>query len=114
MKKSPREIEFEKSVNNKFNLYNSLLLNLPFKNLTRVGWLILLAENEKKPPDLVKKLSEFSVRIVFTAHPTQFYPRSVLDIIAGLRSLIRENKINEIDLCLQQLGIDLPDEMLLS
>jgi len=37
MKKSPRETEFEKSVNNKFNLYNSLFLNLPFQNLTHIG-----------------------------------------------------------------------------
>lgn len=184
MKSSPRETEFEKSVNNKFNLYNSLFLNLPFKSVTHVGWLIPLlnqacrqgldsgkdpleildsffeihtilaseqetiefmfqviqyierqivlydsaedaafaqllplgthlslkecihlADNKNKTSDLVKKLSEFSMRIVFTAHPTQFYPRSVLDIIASLRSLISENKINEIDLSLQQLGL---------
>ena len=42
MKKSPRETEFEKSVNNKFNLYNSLFLNLPFQNLTHIGLLIPL------------------------------------------------------------------------
>ncbi len=184
MKKSPRETEFEKSVKNKFNLYNSLFLNLPFQNLTHIGLRIPLlnqacrqgldsgkdpleildsffkmytdlaseketiafmfrviqyierqivlydsaedaafsnlltlgshlslkeclhlADNKKKIPALVKKLSAFSVRIVFTAHPTQFYPRSVLDIITDLRLLISENRIHDIDLCLQQLGL---------
>ena len=41
-----------------------------------------------------KKLRDFSVRIVFTAHPTQFYSPSVLDIIGNLRELISGNDIN--------------------
>ncbi len=47
---------------------------------------------EPLPPALFKKLSEFSVRIVFTAHPTQFYPRPVLDIIPRLRPLIQRKQ----------------------
>ncbi|MDA3789692.1 MAG: phosphoenolpyruvate carboxylase [Desulfobacula sp.] len=184
MNKSPRETEFEKSVKNKFNLYNSLFLNLPFQKVTNIGLLIPLlnndcrsglesgkepleifdsffmnqttlnseeekidfmfrviqyverqvvlydsvedaaftgllnlgnhlslkdcfhlADSKKKRRDLVKKLSDFSVRIVFTAHPTQFYPRSVLDIISSLRLLVTDNSINDIDLSLQQLGL---------
>ncbi|PLX54215.1 MAG: phosphoenolpyruvate carboxylase, partial [Desulfobacteraceae bacterium] len=54
---------------------------------------------------LSKNLSCFNVRIVFTAHPTQFYSASVLDIISNLRSLIDENNIDEIDIALQQLGL---------
>ena len=54
---------------------------------------------------MLEKLSTFTTRIVFTAHPTQFYPPSVLDIIAKLKSLITKNDINEIDLTLQQLGL---------
>lgn len=52
-----------------------------------------------------KKLSDFGVRIVFTAHPTQFYPLSVLDIINNLRDQISNNEINSIDISLQQLGM---------
>ena len=34
--------EFKKSVNNKFNVYNSLFLNLPYRNIENVGILIPL------------------------------------------------------------------------
>lgn len=52
-----------------------------------------------------EKLKNFGVRIVFTAHPTQFYPLAVLDIIDRLRGQISRNEINEIDVSLQQLGM---------
>ena len=50
-------------------------------------------------------MSNFSARIVLTAHPTQFYTPAVLDIIAELRSLILGDKIDDIDVTLQQLGL---------
>lgn len=175
---------FDTSVKKKFNLYNSLFLNLPYNNIENIGVLIpvltrecakglesghdpqeilesffasqtgLKSEQEKIDfmfrviqyverqvvlfdsvedasfPQFHKfssdlsirdffsrfeagnafekinnKLSEFSARIVFTAHPTQFYPPRVLDIIAKLRKLITENNIDEIDITLQQLGL---------
>ncbi len=184
MNNSPREKEYKKSVENKYNIYSSLFLSLPFQKTTNIGILIPLLNQECKKglasgqepleildsffrlhttfeseeekidfmfrviqfverqvvlfdstedaafaqllkdgnhmslpncieiaainkitPFLIKKMSDFSVRIVFTAHPTQFYPRSVLDIIEKLRLLVRENKIDEIDLTLQQLGL---------
>ena len=55
--------------------------------------------------EIEKKLSDFSVRIVFTSHPTQFYTPAVLDIISRLRSFIATNDINNIDIILQQLGL---------
>lgn len=176
--------EFEKLVKNKFNVYNSLFLNLPYPNIRNTGILIPLLyevckgglDSQKDPIEILdsffsmhtnirseedkidfmfkvvhyverqivlydsiedaafiqlqklsndlslkdyihlldsktdgdkilEKLSTFSTRFVFTAHPTQFYPPSVLDIIAKLRSLITKNDINEIDLTLQQLGL---------
>ena len=175
---------FKKSVTNKFNVYNSLFLNLPYRNIENVGMLIPLLFDQcekglksgKHPQEilelffknyaditdekdqidfmfriiqyverqvvlydsvedaafpklqehssslsikdyfqsvdknkdwgkLAKQLSTFSARIVFTAHPTQFYTPAVLDIIAELRSLILEDRINDIDLTLQQLGL---------
>ena len=176
--------EFDKSVRNKFNVYNSLFLNLPFQGIGNVGMLIPLMHhvcekglNEGKDPqeildsffsmhtgirteaekidfmfrviqyverqivlfdsvedaafndiekhsthlslkdffhmingkngeeNISEKLSTFGTRIVFTAHPTQFYPPSVLDIISKLRALITVNDINGIDITLQQLGL---------
>jgi phosphoenolpyruvate carboxylase len=175
---------FEKEVKNKFDVYNSLFLNLPFRTVSNVGMLIpllqhvcmqgldsgrdplgildsffnvhtditteeekiqfmfhviryverqvvlydsvedaafeqlvqlddhlslkdcvtLLAGNQKTC-SLSDNLSCFSARLVFTAHPTQFYSPSVLDIIGKLKSMITRNEINQIDLKLQQLGL---------
>lgn len=184
MNKSLRETEFEKLVKNKFIMYNSLFLTLPFQSVIQTGNLlpilkdrcrkglesgkdpaqildaffkehtglasepeqidfmfqviqyverqivlydsvedaafaklqalgdnvslkscIHLAQTATQRPGLFDKLSDFSVRIVFTAHPTQFYPRPVLDIITGLRTLVSENHTNEIDRSLEQLGL---------
>lgn len=49
-------------------------------------------------------LGDFGVRVVFTAHPTQFYPGSVQRIIHDLRSAIERDAVEEIDTLLQQLG----------
>ncbi len=181
----PRRIQaFEKSVKNKFYIYNSLFLNLPFQKTSHIGMLIPLlvhacrndlesgkapleildaffsdhtriqseqekidfmfrviqyverqivlydsvedaafvqlrthgndlsltdyihlSANRKKTDILSDKLDTFSIRIVFTAHPTQFYSPAVLDIIDNLRKRIAVNDINAIDLALQQLGM---------
>ena len=42
MQNSERFEVFKKAVNNKFNIYNSLLLNLPYQNIENVGMLIPL------------------------------------------------------------------------
>ena len=49
-------------------------------------------------------LEEFKVRIVLTAHPTQFYPGSVLGIITDLTEAIKENNLSEINNLFGQLG----------
>ncbi|MEO0403390.1 MAG: phosphoenolpyruvate carboxylase [Bacteroidota bacterium] len=53
----------------------------------------------------IAKLKEASARIVLTAHPTQFYQPSVLNIINELGQYIRENDIDKINQTLQQLGL---------
>ena len=175
---------FKKAVKNKFDVYNSLFLNLPFRKISNIGMrmpllqhvcqqgldagtdplgildaffevhtaiktekekidfmfhviryverqvvlydsaedaafeqlvplddhlslkdcLTLLARDDKSC-NLSDDLSCFSARLVFTAHPTQFYSPSVLDIIGQLKSLITRNDIDQIDLKLQQLGL---------
>ena len=184
MQRSRRLDEFKRSVTNKFNIYNSLFLSLPYADMENVGMLVplLFEQCEKglasgrKPQDILesffanfvemedeqaridfmfriiqyverqvvlfdsvedsafpklqeyteslsindyfelvdqhknwdkiaKKLSTFSARIVLTAHPTQFYTPAVLDIITELRALIDENRVDDIDTTLQQLGL---------
>jgi phosphoenolpyruvate carboxylase len=179
-----RQAQFEKEVTTKFNIYNSLFLNLPYSSVSNIGMLIPLLLEESKiglskgenPADILASffdkhtslrtekeridfmfsviqyverqvvlydsvedaafnelhsedtqlsiadylkldsptksreeimewLANFSVRIVFTAHPTQFYTPAVLDIIAKLRLLIKQNNIGDIDTTLQQLGL---------
>ncbi len=57
-----------------------------------------------KEEELAKKLKDFSIRLVLTAHPTQFYPGSVLGIINDLARALAENNTNQINTYLQQLG----------
>jgi phosphoenolpyruvate carboxylase len=62
------------------------------------------AKSENKLESLQKYLKEFKVRIVLTAHPTQFYPGAVLGIITDLAGAIAENKLELINDLLAQLG----------
>lgn len=59
---------------------------------------------ENKVAEFVSKLNDFSVRLVLTAHPTQFYPGAVLGIINDLVEAIGDNDITLINTYLQQLG----------
>ncbi len=62
------------------------------------------AEAKDKHEELIKFLETFSVRTVLTAHPTQFYPGSVLGIITDLTEAIRQNDVLIIKQLLAQLG----------
>lgn len=57
-----------------------------------------------KEKELKQKAESFNIRLVLTAHPTQFYPGAVLGIIHDLTRAIAENNINQINMYLQQLG----------
>ena len=54
--------------------------------------------------ELINFLENFNVRTVLTAHPTQFYPGSVLGIINDLTEAIRKNNLLDIKQLLAQLG----------
>jgi len=76
-------------------------------NMDGIGTLRSLKESataDNKMEALQKYLEEFKVRIVLTAHPTQFYPGSVLGIITDLTEAIRENDLLKINDLLAQLG----------
>ncbi|KAA9038129.1 phosphoenolpyruvate carboxylase [Ginsengibacter hankyongi] len=59
---------------------------------------------KNKETELAKKLEDFSIELVLTAHPTQFYPGSVLGIINDLSKSLSENNAAQINMYLQQLG----------
>lgn len=63
-----------------------------------------VAQQQKKLDAVYEELKTFKVRVVFTAHPTQFYPNPVLRIIADLTQAIQKNNISQINDLLQQLG----------
>ena len=66
--------------------------------------LLLRTKFENKEEEMKARLNEFSLRVVLTAHPTQFYPGHVLGILTDLEKSIRESDLTQINLLLQQLG----------
>ncbi len=62
------------------------------------------AQQNNKLDEFRRRIDEFSVRLVLTAHPTQFYPGSVLGIINDLDTAIRANDVSTINTLLKQLG----------
>ncbi|GAA4309334.1 phosphoenolpyruvate carboxylase [Mucilaginibacter gynuensis] len=60
--------------------------------------------NDQSRKEISEKLKDFSLRLVLTAHPTQFYPGTVLGIMTDLIEALKLNDINTIDELLQQLG----------
>ena len=63
-----------------------------------------LVESSNKKKELKKYLRSFKIKPVLTAHPTQFYPGSVLGIITDLANSIEKNDLTEIKNLLSQLG----------
>ena len=57
-----------------------------------------------KLKELTNYLESFKINLVLTAHPTQFYPGSVLGIINDLSLFISKGNIDEIKKLLLQLG----------
>lgn len=62
------------------------------------------ADSEGNWKPLREALEQTSVRVVLTAHPTQFYPKTVLDIINDLVTAIRGGDNGDIQMLLEQLG----------
>ncbi|MDX1490119.1 MAG: phosphoenolpyruvate carboxylase [Pseudohongiellaceae bacterium] len=62
------------------------------------------AKDEDKGSELAKLLENFGVRVVLTAHPTQFYTGPVLAIISDLTQAISNNETAVARDLLQQLG----------
>ncbi|NCD71963.1 phosphoenolpyruvate carboxylase [Mucilaginibacter agri] len=63
-----------------------------------------IGDDDQQRDAIKEKLKNFSLRLVLTAHPTQFYPSRVLSIMTDLIEALKTNDINSINLLLQQLG----------
>ena len=63
------------------------------------------AFSQNKKEALQRYLEAFKVRVVLTAHPTQFYPGAVLGIITDLTRAIEQNDLVDIKKLLAQLGV---------
>jgi phosphoenolpyruvate carboxylase len=76
-------------------------------NMDGVGTIRNLKESaitENKIQELKKYIEDFNVKIVLTAHPTQFYPDNVLAIITDLTEAIKNNNLVDIKNYLTQLA----------
>jgi phosphoenolpyruvate carboxylase len=74
------------------------------KGVGTIPHLIRAVRNERKQEELSSILKDYRVRLVLTAHPTQFYPGSVLGIISNLSDAIKGNHLSEVQQLLLQLG----------
>jgi phosphoenolpyruvate carboxylase len=79
-------------------------LNTPDDQSSLHSYLSKGIDNKPLQTKIEALIQEFSLRLVLTAHPTQFYPGSVLSIITDLTSALKVNDISSINQLLQQLG----------
>jgi phosphoenolpyruvate carboxylase len=61
-------------------------------------------EQEGQQVVLQELLKHFGIRLVLTAHPTQFYPGEVLGIINDLSKALQDDNNAQVNMYLQQLG----------
>ena len=66
--------------------------------------LLLQVRLAKKEAELKKVLNDFKVRVVLTAHPTQFYSKNILRIIKDLSEATNKNDLGMINDLLLQMG----------
>ncbi len=62
---------------------------------------ILRPETQQR---FIEQIQQYQIKIVLTAHPTQFYPYPVLAIITQLTAAIKENNLKKISDLLWQMG----------
>lgn len=69
-----------------------------------IKYLIRKHDSAPERTALLDKIRQFNLRLVLTAHPTQFYPGKVLGIINDLGQEIHDHHLENIRLLLMQLG----------
>lgn len=76
-------------------------------NMNGIGTLRNIKEeatSKRAKKELQNHLEEFKTRLVLTAHPTQFYPGTVLTILTDLQGAIKDGDLPFIKKLLSQLG----------
>ena len=61
-------------------------------------------ESEGRTAEYLALLEDYRIRVVLTAHPTQFYPDAVLSIITDLAQALQEDNLTRIYEILLQMG----------
>ena len=79
-------------------------LNSPDDQSSLHSYLSKGIDNKALKNKVEQLIESFSLRLVLTAHPTQFYPGSVLSIITDLTAALKVNDVSTINQLLQQLG----------
>jgi len=67
--------------------------------------LLAQVEQQSKEKEFENKVKKFCVRIVLTAHPTQFYPGEVLGIINDMAKALSQYDSPNVNMYMQQLGL---------
>lgn len=62
------------------------------------------ANSKRLKKELQQYLETFKIRLVLTAHPTQFYPGTILTILTDLQDAIKRDDLSTIKKLLSQLG----------
>ena len=69
-----------------------------------INQMLLRLQTDAERQKLAEKISNFGLRLVLTAHPTQFYPGKVLGIINDLSAAIQDHDLSEIRLPAHAIG----------
>ncbi|HEY1025134.1 MAG TPA: phosphoenolpyruvate carboxylase [Sphingobacteriaceae bacterium] len=84
---------------------DSSFQKLNFEDISSLRPILLRASSDPKYKEqVITALDAISLRLVLTAHPTQFYPGQVLSIITDLNQALQKNDLSSINVLLQQLG----------
>ncbi len=79
-------------------------LNHDLNGKGSIPYLASQAEYMNQSEALRETLADYRIRVVLTAHPTQFYPGPVLGIMTDLSDEVKNNGLGRIEQLLQQLG----------
>jgi phosphoenolpyruvate carboxylase len=66
--------------------------------------LINQVQYRQQQQQFLQQIRDYRIRLVLTAHPTQFYPPPILTILTQLTQALRQNDFKQISLLLLQMG----------
>lgn len=66
--------------------------------------LLTRVKNQHQEKKFIQKIHSYKIRVVLTAHPTQFYPPPILGILTQLQPALRDDHLKKIAALLLQMG----------